>query len=63
MSKAPIMPVATDALLADTTHLSADEFGAYCLILFATWRNNGVPLADDDKRLARICRVTPRQAT
>ena len=22
-------------------HLSSEEFGAYCLILIATWRNNG----------------------
>lgn len=57
------MPVFTDALLGDTTHLSAEEFGAYCLLLFVTWRNNGVPLPDDAKRLARICRVTERRWT
>jgi uncharacterized protein YdaU (DUF1376 family) len=51
------MPVFTDALIGDTTHLSAEEFGAYCLILFATWRNNGEPFPDEDARLARICRV------
>lgn len=59
MSQAPIMPVATDAMIADTTHLSAEEFGAYHLILYATWRNNGQPLPDDDKRLARVVRMTP----
>jgi len=52
------MPVATDALIADTTHLSAEEFGAYCLILFATWRNNGKALRDDDLLLSRVCRVS-----
>lgn len=55
------MPVFPDALIADTTHLSAEEFGAYFLILLATWRNNGEPFRDDDKRLARICRVGPKK--
>ncbi len=56
-----MMPVFTDALLGDTLHLSAEEFGAYCLLLFATWRNNGRALAEDDRKMARICRVTPRR--
>ncbi len=61
MSQAPSMPVFPDALIADTTHLSAEEFGAYCLILFATWRNNGRPFPDNAKRLAHVCRVTERR--
>jgi uncharacterized protein YdaU (DUF1376 family) len=56
-----MMPVFTDALLGDTLHLSAEEFGAYCLLLFATWRNNGRALPEDDRKMARICRVTPRR--
>ncbi len=52
------MPVFTDALIGDTLHLSEAEFGAYCLILFTTWRNNGQALIDDDARLARVCRVS-----
>ena len=58
MSQAPVMPVFTDALLGDTLHLTAEEFGAYLLLLFATWRNNGAALPDDPKRLARTCRVS-----
>jgi uncharacterized protein YdaU (DUF1376 family) len=58
MSQAPSMPIFTDALLGDTTHLSMEEFGAYCMILFVTWRNNGAALPDDDVRFARMCRVT-----
>jgi uncharacterized protein YdaU (DUF1376 family) len=58
MSQAPAMPVFTDALIGDTTHLSTEEFGAYCLILFATWRNSGMAFPDDDRRMARICRVS-----
>ncbi|TWA71891.1 uncharacterized protein YdaU (DUF1376 family) [Azospirillum baldaniorum] len=61
MSKAPSMPVFTDALLGDTTHLSTEEFGAYCLILFVTWRNNAAPLPDDPVRMARICRVSMKR--
>jgi uncharacterized protein YdaU (DUF1376 family) len=60
MSQAPMMPVFPDALLGDTLDLSAEQFGAYCLILFATWRNNGQALPDDPSRLARICRVERR---
>lgn len=58
MAKAPIMPLFTDALIGDTTHLSAEQFGAYVLILIATWRNNGQALPDDEKQLANVCRVS-----
>ena len=58
MSQAPMMPVWPDALLGDTLHLSVEQFGAYLLLLFATWRNNGKPLPDDDRKLARICRCS-----
>ena len=58
MAKAPMMPVWTDALIADTTHLTAEQFGCYVLILLATWRNNGKALPDDDTKMARICRST-----
>ena len=57
MAQAPVMPLWTDALIADTTHLSPREFGCYMLLLIATWRNNGQPFADNDKILARICRM------
>jgi uncharacterized protein YdaU (DUF1376 family) len=57
MAKAPFMPVFAADLLADTTHLSTEQFGAYVLILLATWRNNGKALADDDEGMAHVCRV------
>jgi uncharacterized protein YdaU (DUF1376 family) len=60
MSQLPMMPVFPDALVADTMHLSAEEFGCYCLILFATWRNNGKPFSDDHD-LAHICRISLRR--
>lgn len=61
MSKAPSMPVFPDALIGDTTDLSMEEFGAYCMILFVTWRNNGQALQDDHTRMARVCRVSERR--
>jgi hypothetical protein len=33
MSKAPFMPLATDALIADTTHLNTFEFWMLCKII------------------------------
>lgn len=58
MSQAPALPMFVDAMLGDTLDLSAEEFGAYHLLLYAIWRSNGQPLPDDDAKLARICRVT-----
>lgn len=58
MSQAPLMPMFWDAYLADTTHLTTEEHGAYLLLLGAMWRRNGwVP--DDDKDVARILGLTP----
>ena len=55
------MPVFTDALVGDTLHLSRDQFGAYMLILIATWRNNGQALPDDDRRMAHLTRATVKE--
>jgi uncharacterized protein YdaU (DUF1376 family) len=58
MSKAPAMPMYWDAYLADTTHLTTEEHGAYMLLLAAMWRRNG-SVPDDDKDNARILGLTP----
>jgi len=57
MAELPVLPLKTDALLADTSHMSAEEFGAYCRILFVMWRH-GAKLPDDDKELAHIAGVS-----
>lgn len=57
MSKAPSMPMFWDAYLADTTHLTTEEHGAYLLLLAAMWRRNGF-VPDDDKDNARILGLT-----
>ncbi len=60
MSKAPFWPVATDALIADTMHLTTEEFGAYVKLMIAQWRSGGNPLPNDDSRLSRMAGLTPR---
>lgn len=60
MAELPTMPVRTDALLGDTTDMSATEFGAYVRILLAMWRNGGW-LPNDEKRLARYGTLTAGQ--
>jgi uncharacterized protein YdaU (DUF1376 family) len=58
MSKAPAMPMYWDAYLADTTHLTTEEHGAYMLLLAAMWRRDG-QVPDDDRDNARILGLTP----
>jgi uncharacterized protein YdaU (DUF1376 family) len=57
MSKAPAMPMYWDAYIADTTHLTIDEHGAYLILLGAMWRRDG-SIPNDDKDIARILGVT-----
>lgn len=38
MAEFPALPLFTDALLADTEHLSHEEFGAYIRLLITIWR-------------------------
>ena len=56
MAEFPALPLWTDAYLADTTHLSTTEHGAYMLVLIAMWRSPTCSLPDDDLLLARISR-------
>ena len=53
MATLPYMQFYVGDYLADTSHLSTTEHGAYLLLIFAYWRNGG-PLPNDDERLARI---------
>jgi uncharacterized protein YdaU (DUF1376 family) len=51
------MPLYVADYLADTGHLSAAEHGAYLLLIMHYWQNGGLP--NEDRRLARIARMSP----
>lgn len=46
--------------LADTTELSAEEHGAYLLLMFTAWRRGG-RLPTDQEQLRRAARVSERR--
>lgn len=54
---APYMPLFVADYLADTAHLSAAEHGGYMLLIMNYWQRQR-PLPNDDKKLARIARMT-----
>lgn len=60
MAQFPALPLWTDAYLADTTHLSTEEHGAYLLLLMAAWRAPECRLPDDNTMLARFVHASPR---
>ena len=54
---APYMPLFVADYLADTAHLSAAEHGAYLMLVMNYWQR-GKPLPADDRKLARIAKMT-----
>lgn len=52
------MPLNTSAYLADTSHLSTLEHGAYLLILMTLWRSSTGWIDGSDHYLARVTRMT-----
>jgi uncharacterized protein YdaU (DUF1376 family) len=60
MSKLPSMPFLVDKYLADTTKLTLEEHGAYCLLIMHMWKGGGF-IDDDDTGNARTLGVTTRE--
>jgi uncharacterized protein YdaU (DUF1376 family) len=60
MAAIPFMPLYVADYLSDAAHLSTIEHGAYLLLIMTYWQR-GEPLPDDDKKLARICKLTSSQ--
>lgn len=59
MTARPWMPLYVADYLADTSHLSAAESGAYLHLIMHYWLNEGLPT--DDRLLARITKLSPTQ--
>jgi len=59
-SALPYMKFYPSDYLSDTQHLSTLEHGAYMLLILNYWQR-GVPLPDDDKKLAAIVRLDVEQ--
>lgn len=61
MAEYPHLPLFTDAFIADTIHLNAEQTGAYLMLLMVAWRTKECALPDDDNVLARYARMEKRK--
>lgn len=61
MSRSDMMPLWTDAYLADTQDLDAIQHGMYFLLIMRAWRSGEARLRDDERALSNIARVSLAQ--
>lgn len=60
MSSAPYFNVWFSDFAGDTLDMSAEEVGAYFLLLGSMWNAKGY-LRNEDDRIRRICRIPPKR--
>lgn len=61
MADTPYMQLWPTDYLADTRHLTAEQHGAYMLLIMEAWLRPTCSLPDDDALLSRLCCMTPAQ--
>lgn len=59
MAEFPALPLFTDAMIADTQHLSHQEFGLYVRLLMYAWRDRDCSLPTDRTRIGRMVHISP----
>ncbi len=57
MADFPSLPLFTDAVTADCSHLTDEEFGRYMRILILMWRTPGCKIPDDPNWISKRMRV------
>ena len=60
MASLPYMQLYVSDYLADTAHLTAQQHGAYMLLLMNYWQK-GRPLENTNERLQYVARLTPQE--
>jgi uncharacterized protein YdaU (DUF1376 family) len=60
MTSLPYMQLYVSDYLADTAHLTAQQHGAYMLLLMNYWQR-GKPLDNTNERLSHVARLTPEE--
>lgn len=61
MAQFPALPLFTDAYLADTTHLTTIEHGAYLLLLIVAWRSPDCGLPINSRELMKYTKLSSGQ--